>query len=291
MTVHHFGTTVDGSTFVEQVPLTPPASPTLTAAPQRPPRATHLSVRDHVSLSALPDIQTQDYGYWDYTTTDIPSIDVSSDGFANFATFFSKESTEGSMNAGATADTALTTANAANTTANQALAAVQAIPGQTWDTLANKPLTFPPSPHSHPASQLSDSTVVGRAVITAADATAARAAIGAGTGNGTSNLTLGTTATTAAAGNHVHSASAVTFTPAGSLTATNVQAAIEQAASSGGGGASEIKTVLYSGGAYEALPTNPDPAWRVVEYRGPDTPTPPGTAAYANIQFDWFVRS
>jgi hypothetical protein len=51
---------------------------------------------------------------------------------------------------------------------------------------------------------------------------------------------LGTSSSTAAAGNHVHAASAITFTPAGSIAATNVQAAIEEVASeaSGGGGGS-----------------------------------------------------
>ena len=52
--------------------------------------------------------------------------------------------------------------------------------------------------HSHTASQISDSTATGRAVLQAADAAAARAAIGAGT----SNLTLGTTNTTAKAGDY-----------------------------------------------------------------------------------------
>ena len=51
------------------------------------------------------------------------------------------------------------------------------------------------------STKISDSTAVGRSVLTAASQAAARTAIGAGTGNGTSNLTIGTTATTAAAGN------------------------------------------------------------------------------------------
>jgi hypothetical protein len=51
--------------------------------------------------------------------------------------------------------------------------------------------------HTHTASQISDSTTVGRAVLAAADAAAARTAIGAGT----SSLALGTTGSTAAAGN------------------------------------------------------------------------------------------
>ena len=54
--------------------------------------------------------------------------------------------------------------------------------------------------HTHPASQISDSTATGRSLITAADAAAARTAIGAGT----SSRALGTTDSTAAAGNHTH---------------------------------------------------------------------------------------
>jgi hypothetical protein len=51
---------------------------------------------------------------------------------------------------------------------------------------------------TQPSSTLSDSTVVGRSVLTAADAATARAAIGAGT----SSLALGTTSTTAKAGDY-----------------------------------------------------------------------------------------
>lgn len=52
--------------------------------------------------------------------------------------------------------------------------------------------------HTHTASQVSDASVVGKAVLTAADAAAARTAIGAGT----SSLALGTTAGTAKAGDY-----------------------------------------------------------------------------------------
>lgn len=57
------------------------------------------------------------------------------------------------------------------------------------------------SSHTHLAANISDSSVVGRNVLTAVDAAAARAAIGAGTGN--SNLVIGTGAGTAAEGNRV----------------------------------------------------------------------------------------
>ena len=52
--------------------------------------------------------------------------------------------------------------------------------------------------HAHTATDIGDSTTVGRSVLTAADAAAARAAIGAGT----SNLTLGTSGSTAKAGDY-----------------------------------------------------------------------------------------
>jgi len=55
------------------------------------------------------------------------------------------------------------------------------------------------------ATSITDSTAVGRSVITATDAAAARSAIGAGT----STLVLGATATTAKAGNYVPTKSEV----------------------------------------------------------------------------------
>lgn len=59
------------------------------------------------------------------------------------------------------------------------------------------------------AAAITDSTVVGRAVLKAVDAAAARAAIGAGT----SNLTLGTTSSTAKAGDYTPSWGEVTSKP------------------------------------------------------------------------------
>lgn len=56
-----------------------------------------------------------------------------------------------------------------------------------------------PLSHTHPVVDISDSTTVGRGLVTAADAAAARALIGAGT----SSLALGTTSSTAKAGNYV----------------------------------------------------------------------------------------
>lgn len=56
------------------------------------------------------------------------------------------------------------------------------------------------------SDSITDATDVGKEVLTAEDAEAARTAIGAGT----SNLAIGTTASTAAAGNHTHTQYATT---------------------------------------------------------------------------------
>lgn len=60
--------------------------------------------------------------------------------------------------------------------------------------------------HTHPSSQISDSTAIGRQLIAASDAAAARAAIGAGT----SSLTIGTGAGNAMAGNRTFAFSEIT---------------------------------------------------------------------------------
>lgn len=77
-----------------------------------------------------------------------------------------------------------------------------------WDDVTGKPATFPPTigtsattakagNYAPAVADISDATATGRSVLTAANAAAARTAIGAGT----SSLTLGTTGTTACAGN------------------------------------------------------------------------------------------
>ena len=143
-----------------------------------------------------------------------------------------------------------------------------------WSTITNIPSTFPPSAHTHPVSQVSDMTTVGRAVAVAPDAQTARAAIGAGTGNGTSNLILGTSSTTAAPGNHTHSAANLIFTPAAGNTATDVQSAIEQAMGTGSiGGASSIFVWQYAGGAWPVMPTTKPTGVLKVESEGPTQPT------------------
>lgn len=64
-----------------------------------------------------------------------------------------------------------------------------------WTGVTGKPSTFTPSTHTHVATDISNSTSVGRSVLTAGDAAAARTAIGAGTGNGTGDVLIGTAQT------------------------------------------------------------------------------------------------
>lgn len=65
--------------------------------------------------------------------------------------------------------------------------------------------------HTHVANDISNASTVGKSVLTAADGPAARSAIGAGTGN--SNLVIGTTSTTAKAGDYVPTWSEITSKP------------------------------------------------------------------------------
>lgn len=91
--------------------------------------------------------------------------------------------------------------------------------------------------HTHTASQISDASSVGRSLLTAADAAAARTAIGAGT----SSLVLGSTASTAAAGNHTHTHASLTDTTTiGTQVATAATAAAARTAIGAGTGSSDL---------------------------------------------------
>lgn len=75
-----------------------------------------------------------------------------------------------------------------------------------WGDVTDKPTVYPPESHSHPSTDISDSTSTGRSVLTASSQAAAREAIGAGT----SNLAIGTTESTAKAGNYQPTAANIT---------------------------------------------------------------------------------
>ena len=139
-----------------------------------------------------------------------------------------------------------------------------------------------PTAHTHPASQVSDSTATGRALLTAVDSAAARTAIGAGT----SSLAIGTTGTTAAAGNRAATETATgmvelatttetttgtdtvrAVTPAGVKAVADTKAPASHTHAAGdiisgvlaparlGTGTASASTVLYGDGAWKAAPS------------------------------------
>lgn len=74
----------------------------------------------------------------------------------------------------------------------------------TWAQVTGKPTTFAPAAHTHAWVDITDKPAIIASGATQAEA---RTAIGAGTGN--SNLAIGTTASTAKAGNYTPSATEV----------------------------------------------------------------------------------
>lgn len=108
-----------------------------------------------------------------------------------------------------------------------------------------------PTAHDHPATGISDSTAVGRSVITAADASAARSAIGAGT----SNIVVGTGAGDAKAGNYQPAAANISDSTA---TGRSVLTAADQATARSAIGAGTSSIVVGSG-AGDAKPGNYQP--------------------------------
>lgn len=261
-----FGTTTNPSHYVEIVDTLTPGQV------KRPAAGLTIKAREHLTGTPLPDITTTDYGYWSANFPDVDLIQVSGDGGTTWVgPLQSSDGLVSSTQSGTLAASANTKADTAVATAQQALVTAQNGPAATWGNIQGIPATFPPSAHTHTTGQVG-ATPVGKALLDAADAQAARVAIGAGTGNGTSNLTLGTTAGTAAAGNHVHQASAVSFAPTSSITATDVQGAIVQAASmggSGGGGGGAVLPVLYAAGAYPAQAATPPAGVTVRMFFGP----------------------
>lgn len=137
------------------------------------------------------------------------------------------------------------------------------------------PTEFKAAEHTHPSSQINDTTTLGRNLMKALDQADARRIMGAGTGNGSSNLRLGTSSSDAAPGDHTHSAGAIRFTPGGGITAEDLQTAVLQAAAMGGGGSgtSEVMVVTYRSGAYPSLPSTKPTGVKLVQFLGPVQPT------------------
>ena len=108
-----------------------------------------------------------------------------------------------------------------------------------WGDVTGKPATFPPTIGTTASTAMAGNTPIPAAatwanlpgkpavIAAGADQAAARSAIGAGTGN--SNLAIGTTASTASAGNHTHAYSALSGSVSG-VTGGNLQAILEDLA-------------------------------------------------------------
>lgn len=120
-----------------------------------------------------------------------------------------------------------------------------------------------PTTHTHPASEVSDSTTTGRSLLTAADAAAARSAIGAGT----SSLTIGTTSTTAKAGDWTPTWTDVTGKPSTFPPDTEATQDIIGAMVAGAGG-----TYNDAAGTI-TLPGGFDPVQFSIGYSGTAVPT------------------
>lgn len=109
--------------------------------------------------------------------------------------------------------------------------------------------------HTHTAANISDSTTVGRSVLTAVDAASARTAIGAGTG--TSNLAIGTTSTTAKAGDYQPTAANISdATTIGRTVLTSVDATAVRTAIGAGTSSLTIGTTSTTAKAGDYQPTS-----------------------------------
>lgn len=153
---------------------------------------------------------------------------------------------------------------------------------------------FPPAAHTHGIGQLRTTdggdalASIVLSLLAATTPQAARTAIGAGTGNGSSNLQIGTTSTTAKAGNWFPTATDVTVNAVPNVAGSNLQAVLEgignYIGSGGGGGGGETLLVFYSSGAYPSQPTEPPSGVKLRVFYGP---TPPAFPTWAGVLDEW----
>lgn len=122
MATHTFGTDVSPAQYVE----TP--DPDNPGQVKRPPAGTELLVKDSATLADLDPISTDAYGYWTYSTTDVPGILVSGDNGGTWVgPLYSREYTDASMaSATSTLDAALSAETAAQAAAADAASSRQA---------------------------------------------------------------------------------------------------------------------------------------------------------------------
>lgn len=140
MTTHHFGTDINPAHYVE---VADPANP---GQVKRPAAGAILKVRDSATLTDLPDITTTTYGYWSYTTTDVPGILVSGDGGITWVgPLYSRESTDATHTVAADVAEATATADAARDAVAGLIA--QGVGGDAYATMAPGSLIVWPPPN------------------------------------------------------------------------------------------------------------------------------------------------
>lgn len=162
-------------------------------------------------------------------------------------------------------------------------------------SLTGYPATFPPSAHTHAPGEIRGSTAVGQSLLTAADAATARGAISAAPSSTVSFPGFGTTAGTAAQGNHTHQAQAIGYVPAAGngMASTDVNGALNELAARPTGGSGSLAFPVQVPVSYNTStstwPTRPTglPAGSVVVWDSPvSVGQPPSGGAYAVVGVD-----
>lgn len=210
MTTYHFGSAVSQASFAEydavEVIAADDSSIWVAPRPELVDGVT-LTVRDPDTLVALDPITVGDNGYWAYTTTDIPIIQVSSDAGTSWSEHYSREVTLAAATAGVDASTALsaannavTTANSAATTAAQALALAQAGTGGGGFTGTVDYATQVTGKPSIPSTAAD----LGAIATSSKGAANGVASLDASTKIPLGQIPIGTTSSTVAAGDHTH---------------------------------------------------------------------------------------
>lgn len=126
MTTYTFATLADPSLFdeVQDTGYVDPLGQSRTLW-VRPPAGQTIKCRNADTLTALPDTTTLLGGYVSFTTTDVPKVQISTDGGSTWVgPLVAIEALVAAVNAGVDATSALALANQALTAANAALAAV-----------------------------------------------------------------------------------------------------------------------------------------------------------------------
>lgn len=154
-----------------------------------------------------------------------------------------------------------------------------------YEDLTDVPTEFPPEAHTHVATEVSNSTTVGRNVLTAVDAAAARTAIGAGT----SSLAIGTSGSTAKVGDYQPTAANISdSTSTGRAVLTAASASAARTAISAGTSSLALGTSGSTAKAGDYAPTLADiPNGSVISAYWTGSAWPSRPTARTNVTVQW----